>query len=70
MSSNFKFILGVAVGAAVGAAIGYAISSGKKDEWLEILKDKAEKIKDDLEMAADKINNSVQGIASRVVYDE
>ncbi len=66
MNKDFKFILGVAIGAAVGAAIGYAISSGKKDEWLDALEEKAGKAKNDLEEVIDKINTSVQGMVERV----
>lgn len=65
MSGNFKFILGVAIGASVGAAVGYALSSGKKEEWFDVLEEKVSKVKEDLEVVADKINNSVQAIVAR-----
>lgn len=65
MNNNFKFILGIAVGAAVGTALGYAVASGKKEEWLGSLEEKAEKAKDELEIVIDKISKSVQGIVSR-----
>lgn len=65
MGNNVKFMLGITIGVAVGTALGYAIASGKKDEWLEVLEEKAEKAKDDLEVVIDKINKSVHGIVSR-----
>lgn len=65
MNKELKFILGVAVGAAIGATLGYAISSGKKDEWLSVLEEKASKVKDDLEAVIDKVTTSLQAVVDR-----
>lgn len=53
------------MGAAIGATLGYAISSGKKDEWLSVLEEKASKVKDDLEAVIDKVTTSLQAVVDR-----
>lgn len=61
-SNNSKILITFIAGAAVGAAIGYLLASGKKDEWLNDLKEFAGKVKDDVKSKMDEGKQALNDI--------
>lgn len=66
MSKSSKAALGFIVGAAVGVAVGYFLNSDKKDEYIEVVKDKAGKLKDKAGELKDKVKDKLNKKAGQL----
>lgn len=59
MSRSSRVATGLIIGAAVGVAVGYFLNSDKKDEYMELMKEKAGRLKDKAGEITDKVKDKL-----------
>ncbi len=65
MKDNTKMITAFLVGAAIGGAVAWFLTSDKKEEIIEELKDTADKVKEDLTDTVEKGKKLVEEIKEK-----
>jgi hypothetical protein len=59
MSKSSRVATGLIIGAAVGVAVGYFLNSDKKDEYIDMMRDKAGRLKDKAGELKDKVKDKL-----------
>lgn len=70
--NSINLLLAFVAGAAIGATLGFVIASGKADEWISDLKEKTNKVKDEVENEYEhgkKLADDLKNSFSEVIND-
>jgi len=70
--NSTNLLLAFVAGAAIGVALGFVIASGKAEDWISDLKDKANKVKDEVEDEYEhgkKLADELRSSFSEVIND-